>query len=40
MKTNKYYIHLLIKCKLQNYISNMIKSLKSLSARRMFIAYT
>ncbi|VTX79165.1 Uncharacterised protein [Enterococcus hirae] len=40
MKTNKYYIHLLIKCKLQHYISNMIKSLKGLSARRMFIAYT
>lgn len=39
METDKDHIHLLIECKPQHYIPNMVKVLKGVSARRMFIAH-
>jgi putative transposase len=39
METDKDTIHLLIECKPQHYIPNMVKSLKGVSARRMFVAH-
>ncbi|MCB8506839.1 IS200/IS605 family transposase [Enterococcus durans] len=39
METDKDHIHLLIECKPQHYIPNMVKALKGVSARRMFIAH-
>ena len=39
METDKDHIHLLIECKPQHYITNMVKTLKGVSARRMFIAH-
>jgi len=38
LETDKDHIHLLIKCKPQHYIPNMVKALKYVSVRRMFIA--
>lgn len=39
METDKDHIHLLIECKPQHYIPNMVKALKGVSARRMFMAH-
>ncbi|EKB7620664.1 IS200/IS605 family transposase [Enterococcus faecalis] len=39
METDKDHIHLLIECKPQHYIPNMVKALKGASARRMFIEH-
>ncbi|APR02733.1 transposase (plasmid) [Clostridium botulinum A2B7 92] len=36
METDKDHIHLLIECTPQHYIPNILKSLKGISARRMF----
>lgn len=32
-------MHLLVECKPQHYLPNMVKALKGVSARRMFIAH-
>lgn len=39
METDKDHVHLLIECKPQHYIPNMVKALKGVSARRMFIVH-
>ena len=39
METDKDPIHLLIECKPQHYLPNMVKALKGVSARRMFITH-
>lgn len=36
METDKNHIHLLIECKPQHYIPDMVKALKGVSARRLF----
>ncbi|KMT22912.1 IS200/IS605 family transposase [Clostridium cylindrosporum] len=36
MESDKDYIHLLVECTPQHYILNLLKSLKGVSARRMF----
>ena len=36
METDKDHIHLLIECKPQHYIPNVVKALKGVSARRLF----
>ncbi|MDQ0177259.1 IS200/IS605 family transposase [Bacillus chungangensis] len=36
METDKDHIHLLVECKPQHYIPNMMKTLKGVSARRIF----
>jgi putative transposase len=36
METDKDHIHLLIECKPQHYIPNIVKAFKGVSARRMF----
>lgn len=39
METDKDHVHLLIECKPQHYIPNMVKALKGVSARRMFMTH-
>jgi len=36
METDKDHVHLLIECKPQHYIPDMLKALKGVSARRLF----
>lgn len=36
METDKDHIHLLIECKPQHYIPNMVKAFKGVSARKLF----
>lgn len=36
METDKDHIHLLIECKPQHYIPNLVKAFKGVSARRLF----
>lgn len=39
METGKDHIHLLIECKPQHYIPNIVKAFKGVSARRLFAKY-
>ena len=39
METNKDHIHLLINCKPQHYIPNIMKALKGVSSRKLFMFY-
>lgn len=39
MESDKDHVHLLIECKPQHYIPDIVKTLKGVSARRMFKKY-
>lgn len=39
LETDRDHVHLLVECKPQHYLPNMVKALKGVSARRMFIAH-
>jgi putative transposase len=39
MESDQDHIHLLIECKPQHYIPNIVKALKGVSARKLYVKY-